>query len=78
LPRYTIKATEEVSHPPLKEAQFTLEISGLTDAQITFMRCMLEIDYEVDPVKDWGFKRSDGNLNSFRMKLANKLEQGGF
>lgn len=57
---------------------FTLKIEGLTQAQIAMIRCMLEIDYEVDPVADWGFKRKDGDLQKFRLDLAGELERKGF
>jgi hypothetical protein len=50
-----------------------LRIEGLTDAQISFIRCMLDMDFEVDPVADWGFKKSDGDLQEFRMDLATEL-----
>jgi hypothetical protein len=76
--RHEVRAKVEHSFPPPKEEQFTLEITGLTQAQIAFIRCMLEIDYEVDPVADWGFKRKDGDLQNFRLQVATEIEKKGF
>lgn len=56
----------------------TLAITGLKKAQVEFIRCMLQADYEVDPVQDWGFKKKDGDLQTFRITVASEIEKAGF
>ena len=56
----------------------TLRISNLSEAQVTFLRCMLQEDSEIDPVEDWGFKKKDGDLQTFGRGLANEIERQGY
>lgn len=56
----------------------TLRIEGLTQAQVAFIRCMLQSDCDVDPVEDLGFKRKDGNLQMFALNVATYLEKKGY
>lgn len=57
----------------------TLTISGLTRPQVEMIRCMLQIDYEVDPVEDWGLEEEvEGHLQGFRLDLADAIEGKGY
>jgi hypothetical protein len=56
----------------------TLKLHDLSEAQVAFIRCMLQTDLEVDPVEDWGFKKKDGDLQTFRMDVAAEIERQGF
>jgi len=75
-PKWAVSVTETVSSDPLDEV--TLTITGLKKAQLAFIRCMLQADYEVDPVEEWGFKKKDGDLQSFLLDVATSIEQRGY
>ena len=74
--KWKVQIAEAVSTPVVDE--ITLTITGLKKAQVEFIRCMLQADFEVDPVQDWGFKKKDGDLQSFRMSVADAIEKRGF
>lgn len=77
--KWKVRVEAEASFSEKPEPQLhTLRIEGLTQAQIAFIRCMLQCDYEVDPVADLGFKSRDGDLQSFRHNVAVELEKRGF
>lgn len=59
-------------------AEQSIKISGLTKVQLTFIRCMLQADLELDPVEELGFEKKDGNLEGFRFSLASVIENLGY
>ncbi len=77
--RWKVKILPEASFSSKPEPElFLLHIESLTKAQMEMIRCMLEIDYEIDPVADWGFKKKDGDLQNFRMQVGAEISKKGF
>jgi hypothetical protein len=69
---------EVCKNPGVNLTTHTLKISNLSEAQVAFLRCRLQEDSEIDPVGDWGFKKKDGDLQTFGRGVANEIEKQGF